>query len=147
VINRDASSEVLDVVVPTARTLGIAAGSKIGQEDFTGGKQSDAHKDGLSCPLHQFYPRLLSSLVVGCPEGPQLSSDNICRPRVRVVYVFVEGCRGTLNSQINEPKVVIGEITIVVIQPVIGEQIRCGVEGLNCGVARDPTSEMPILDI
>lgn len=54
---------------------------------------------------------------------------------------------GTLGPQINEPEVVVGERTIVIIQPVIGEQMWCGVEGLNCRVAGDPKGEMPVLDV
>lgn len=52
-----------------------------------------------------------------------------------------------MNSQIDESEVIISKIAIMVIQPIIGKQIRCGVEGLNCRVVGDPTSEMPVPDV
>jgi hypothetical protein len=55
------------------------------------------------------------------------------------------GC--ALDSNVDEPEVVIGERAIVVVQPVIGKQIRRGVEWLDRRVAGDPASEMPVLDV
>lgn len=59
----------------------------------------------------------------------------------------MKGRRAALNAQINEPEVVVGEITIVVIQPVIGEKIRGGIKRFNYAAARNPTSEVPVLDV
>ena len=59
----------------------------------------------------------------------------------------MEWGRGTLDPEINEPEVVVGERAIVVIQPVVGEQIRCSVEGVGWRVAGDPASEVPIFDV
>ena len=54
---------------------------------------------------------------------------------------------GALDPNINEPEVIVGERAIVVIQPVIDEQMRCGVEGLGSRIAGDPTGEVPILHV
>lgn len=59
----------------------------------------------------------------------------------------MKGCECTSVSQIDEPEVVIGESAIVVIQPVISEQRRCGIERFDCRAVGHPTSEVPVLDV
>lgn len=112
-INRDASGEVLDGVVPTARALGTGPVVNLGRKARW--EERDVHKDGFTCLLGQLYPRLLSSFVIRGPESPQFSSDDVRRPRVRVVNILVERREGALDPQIDEPEVVVGEGAIVVI--------------------------------
>jgi len=54
---------------------------------------------------------------------------------------------GTSDPKINESEVIVGERAIVVIQPIIGEQVWCGVEGSVRRVVGDPTSEVPVLHV